>query len=156
MRDTSLKPIIWNEHAMTYSSNIDPDTIKAYLETHYRIEGDTPMTLRIGEHNASLAALHETSHVESSAFITAWNPFSQRCDSVTNVRRQEDLAHELTKLGLRFVDGIGLHPTSKWAEPSFLALGLSLDVAKELGLRYEQNAIIWAARDAVPQLVLLR
>jgi hypothetical protein len=141
---------------MTYSSNIDPDTIKAYLETHYRIGGDTPMTLLIGEQNASLAALHESAHVESSAFITAWNPIGQRCDTAANVRRQEDLAHELTKLGLQFVDGIGVHPTSNWAEPSFLALGLSLDVAKELGARYQQNAIIWAGRDAVPQLMLLR
>ena len=141
---------------MVYSSNIDPDTIKAYLETHYRIEGDTPMTLLIGAQNASLAALHETFHVESSAFITAWNPFSQRCDPAMNVRRQEDLTRELTKLGLQFVYGIGLHPTSKWAEPGFLAPGLALDIAKALGSRYEQNAIIWAGRDAVPQLVLLR
>jgi hypothetical protein len=141
---------------VAYSSNIDPDTIQAYLETHYCIEGDTPMILLIGEQNASLAALHAISHVESSAFITAWNPYSRRCDPATNARRQEGLAHELTKCGRQFIDGIGLHPTSKWAEPGFLALGLSLDVAKELGSRYEQNALIWAGHDAVPQLVLLR
>jgi hypothetical protein len=141
---------------MTSSSNIDSDTIKAYHETHYRVEGEVRMTLLVGTLNAGLAALHEAAHVESSAFITACNPFSSPFAPAANARRQEALAHELTQLGVKFIDGIGKHPASEWVEPSFLALGLSLEAARELGSRYEQNAIIWAGRDAVPQLVLLR
>lgn len=140
---------------MTSSSNIDKDTIKAYLETHYRVEGNAPMTLLVGTPNAALAALHETAQVESSAFITAWNPFSQPHNDEVNARRQEALANELAKLWVKFIDAIGKHPASDWSEPSFLALGLSLETAKELGSRYEQNAIVWAGRDAVPQLGLL-
>jgi hypothetical protein len=135
---------------------IDADTVKAYLETYYHVEGDAPMTLIVGTPNAALAALHKAAQVESSAFITAWNPFSQPHNDEANARRQEALANELTQLGVRFIDGIGKHPASEWAEPSFLALGLSLETAKELGTRYEQSAIVWAGRDAVPQLVLLR
>ncbi|MGF6599669.1 hypothetical protein P3T23_004397 [Paraburkholderia sp. GAS448] len=63
---------------------------------------------------------------------------------------------ELTQLGLRFIDGIGQRPASEWAEPNFLVPGISLEAAKELGERYEQNAIVWCGADAVPDLVLLR
>jgi len=141
---------------MISPSIIDKDTIRAYRETHYSVEGDTPMTLLVDAPNAALTALHEAAQVESSAFITAWNPFSQLHNDEVNARRQEALAHELIQLGVRFIDGIGKHPASEWAEPSFLVLGISLEVAKEFGERYEQNAIIWAGRDAVPQLILFR
>lgn len=142
---------------MNSASSIDPDTIKAYLETHYCVEGGLPTTLRVGVQNSSLLILHEAAHVESSAFITACNPFSHACDDATNAQRQDALAQELTHLGLRFVDGIGEHPSNEWpGEPSFLVLGISLEAAKDFGERYEQNAIVWAGADAVPQLVLLR
>ncbi|MDH6149335.1 MULTISPECIES: DUF3293 domain-containing protein [Paraburkholderia] len=142
---------------MTTASNIDSDTIKAYLETHYRVISDEPMTLLVGTPNPALEALHEATGVESSAFITAWNPYSQKCGDETNANRQKALAGELTALGLRFLPGVGLHPSGKWpGEPSFLVLGISFESAKELAERYEQNAIIWARADAVPELVLLR
>ncbi|EIM99217.1 hypothetical protein WQE_20256 [Paraburkholderia hospita] len=141
---------------MNSASAVDPDTINAYLETHYLVGGDMPTTLRVCMPNASLAALHEAAGVESSAFITACNPFSRHCDDESNARRQEALAHQLTQLRVEYVDGIGQHPSTVWGEPSFLALGLALETAKELGRRYEQNAIVWCGRDAVPQLVLLR
>lgn len=115
------------------------------------------MTLLVGKPNAALAALHEVTHVESSAFITACNPFSKPFDAAANTQRQAALANELTHLGVKFIDGIGQHPSGEWpGEPSFLVLGISLAAAKELGARYEQNAIVWAGPDAVPQLVLLR
>jgi glycine/D-amino acid oxidase-like deaminating enzyme len=138
------------------ASAIDPSTIQAYRETHFCVEGETPMTLLVGERNEALAALHEASGVESSAFVTAWNPFSQQCDDETNANRQQALADELIVLGLRFVQGVGRHPSCTWAEPSFLVLGISLAAAKELGRGYEQNAIVWNGVDAVPELVLLR
>jgi len=141
---------------MTNSSSIDPVTIQAYRETHYIVESETPVTLRVGERNVALAALHKEAGVESSAFVTAWNPFSQKHDDDLNARRQEALADDLARLGVTVMDGEGKHPVDGWGEPSFLVLGISLEAAKELGARNEQNAIVWAGADAVPQLVLLR
>lgn len=141
---------------MTTPSNIDPSTIQAYRETHFCVEGDTPMTLIVGKRSEALAELHEAAGVESSAFITAWNPYSRKCDDETNAKLQKKLTKELTALGLRFLPGVGRHPSGDWAEPSFLVHGISLEAAKELGNRYEQNAIVWCGADAVPELVLLR
>jgi hypothetical protein len=144
--------------AMLFSdSNIPRDTIQAYLETHYRVLGETPATLHIGQFNPALAALHEAHHVACSAFITACNPFSRSLAADANDARQAALAHELDALGLTRIEGIGKHPSNNWpGEASFLVLGVALDVAKVLGENHGQNAIVWCGADAVPQLILLR
>jgi len=141
---------------MNTSSVIDPATIQAYRETYYYVEGDASITLLVDQKNDALAALHKTAGVESSAFVTAWNPYGRKCDDETNAELQRKLTDELTTRGLRFVNGVGRHPESDWAEPSLLVLGISLEAAKRLGVRYEQNAIVWCGASAVPELVLLR
>ena len=142
---------------MFSDSTIDRESIQAYLETEYCVQGDTPATLKIGIASGTLAALHKAHSVESSAFVTACNPFSQSFDDALNANRQAALAVELRARSLTFIDGIGQHPSNLWkGEPSFLVMGVSREAAKALGVRHEQNAIVWCGPDAVPQLVLLR
>ncbi|MEM5388606.1 DUF3293 domain-containing protein [Paraburkholderia phymatum] len=142
---------------MFSNSQIPRATIQAYLETHYRVHGSMPATLKIGEFNASLAAIHDAHGVRSSAFITACNPFSQLLDDAANTSRQLALARELSQRGLTFIDGVGEHPSNGWrGEPSFLVLRVSVEDAKAFGLQFGQNAVVWCGGDAVPQLVLLR
>lgn len=138
-------------------SSIPRDTLQAYLETHYEVLGDAPATLCPGQFNAALAALHEARHVACSAFITACNPLSRSLDPATNAALQETLARELDALGLAYIEGVGQHPSNHWpGEASFLVLGMTLDAAKALGEKHQQNAIVWCGPDAVPQLILLR
>jgi len=138
-------------------SAIPKDVIQAYLETHYHVHGGAPTTLTVGEANPQLAALHDEAGVACSAFITAWNPFSEQQDPARNHERQQALAQTLQQRGLAFIDGIGQHPSNEWpGEASFLVLGLGLDDARALGTQFGQNAIVWSGADAVPQLVLLR
>lgn len=136
---------------------IDRDTPQAYLETEYRVSESDSITLRIGEASAALAELHRRHGVHASAFITAWNPYSRATSDEANAERQRDLACELQRRGLIFLDGVGQHPSNQWpGEPSFLVLGVSLEDAKVLGNQHEQNAIVWCGPDAVPGLILLR
>ena len=142
---------------MLQDSVITKSAIQAYLETNYHVHGATPLTLNIGAANAGLAALHTSHSVESSAYVTACNPFSQALDDSANDARQAVLARELHQHGQTYIKGIGQHPTNGWTgEQSFLVLGLSREDAKMLGARHEQNAIVWCDQDAKPELVLLR
>lgn len=142
---------------MLIDSSIDAATIQAYLETEYRIDGDTPAILKVGTVCPELAALHESNHTVCSAFITACNPFSQALDEASNASRQRALLQELRRRGLASVEGIGQHPSNQWpGEPSFLVFGLGMEDATELGASLEQNAIVWSGSDALPQLILLR
>lgn len=141
-----------------FSDSVIPqDVIRAYRETHYHVHGSVPTTLKVGEANPILASLHQAAGVASSAFITAWNPFSEQQTPARNHELQQALAQTLLQRGLHFIDGIGQHPGNGWpGEESFLVLGLALDDAKALGTQCGQNAIVWAGADAVPQLILLR
>ena len=140
---------------------LSPELIQAFLETHYRVHQNgpdvPPLTLRVGETSAGLIALHRTYSVDCSAFLTAYNPFAQKVDDATNLKRQEALKEELSIRSLVFLPGEGQHPTNGWEpEPSVLALGLSLEDAKVMGRKYEQAAIVWSGPTAVPELVLLQ
>lgn len=137
---------------------IDSDTLRAYLETDYHVATASLtacFTLSIGQHSPALAALHARTGVESSTFITACNPFSRPLDDTRNAVRQHALQQDLITLGIAIIDGIGTHPRTHWQEPSYLALGVSLETAKALGKQYQQNAVVWAGQDATPRLILL-
>ncbi len=142
---------------MFIDSSIDAAMIQAYLETEYRIDGDTPALLKVGAVCPELAALHKANKTDCSSFVTACNPFSQVLDTANNASRQLALSQELRRRDLAFMEGVGQHPSNQWpGEPSFLIFGLCLEDAKKLGASLEQNAIIWSDSDAVPQLILLR
>lgn len=142
---------------MFFESIIDAATVQAYRETDYKAHGDEPFTLSVGEPCKALAAAHKHHLVDCSAYITACNPFSQRLDEQANAERQAALGRELGQHSLASIEGIGQHPSNRWpGEASYLVFGLTLEAAKTLGVRLEQNAIIWTGRDAVPQMILLR
>jgi len=139
------------------SSKIDPSTIDAYLQTDYCVAGNTPLILRIGIPNDSLAMLYKKHRADSAAFITACNPYSRDIGETANAERQANLRAELTRRNLPVLEGVGKHPSGSWPEePSYLVLSVSLEEAKAIGEKYEQNAIVWCGADAIPELILLR
>ncbi len=143
--------------AELFQTTLDAALIEAYRETEYRVAGDQPFTLRIGEVSAELQALRSRQRSEPCACITACNPFSQVVSPSENAERHAQLGAELAKRGLTHIEGVGQHPSNNWpGEPSYLILGLDLEAARTLGMRMEQNAIVWIGADAVPELVLLK
>jgi hypothetical protein len=144
-----------------FTSILAPALLRAYGETHYRVDADSPdqaaFVLRIGEVSKPLAGTHKKHGVDCSAYITACNPWSEAHSEAKNAIRQDKLLQALRMRSLRWMDGIGQHPDNQWpGEPSVLILGLSLAAAKVLAKDFEQNAFVWSGLDARPQLVLLR
>ena len=140
-----------------FESIIDAGTVQAFRQTEYRAHGDEPFSLTVGEVCPALAAAHKRHRVDCSAYVTACNPFSQIFDDEANAERHAALGRELGQRSLASIEGIGQHPSNQWrGEASYLIFGLTLEAAKTLGTRLEQNAIVWAGADAVPQLILLR
>ena len=142
---------------MFSESTLSPGLVQAYRETQYRTAEPGAMTLTVGQFNPALDLLQRERGATCSAFITACNPYSAELTPSENLQRQADLAAELSRRSLHFVEGIGQHPSNNWpGEPSFLVLGLDLEAAKALCTQWEQNAFVWSGADAVPQLILLR
>jgi len=144
-------------HPTTVETSLHPALVQAYLETDYCVRVADGLVLRCGEYSSALAATHRRLGVESSAFVTAWNPYSRLHDDDRNALAQAALARALGLRGLRYLQGVGQHPGSTWpGEESFLVLGIDRDAACALAAEYQQNAFVWCGPSAVPELVLLR
>jgi hypothetical protein len=138
--------------------SIIPDKLKtAYQNTDYIVLFDErEIVLRINEFSASLNQLHTNFAAQSSAFITAYNPYSKIYSMQENKLRQDQLEKELKLAGFFILAGIGQDPAKQWpGEPAFLIIGISLNDARALGKKYKQNAIVFSQQDAVPKLEYL-
>ncbi len=139
-------------------SKVSRTIINAYRTANYRI-GVPPkdFVFNVRKKSADLNDLMKSHDCLTAAFLTAYNPYGEPAKPHLNVRAQKNLKQDLKETGFVFEEGWGEDPSGRWKkEPSFLVLGISLEAAKALGVKYEQNAIIWADQVAYPELVLLR
>ena len=142
---------------MKCESLISPETIRAYRETEFRVFVEDVVVLKISEKNEELVALFKYHRSEACAFVTAFNPLGELLSHEQNSDLQKRLEEEIQFRGLTYIAGEGKHPVGDWpGEPSYLVFDLSLEAAKTLGRKFNQNAIVWSGPDAVPQLILLR
>ena len=142
---------------MLTTSGIDPQTVQAYQETHYCVDGPNPFVMHIGVPCEPLQKLFRKMQADCASFITACNPYSEDVGESVNAQRQTLLANELKRRSLVYMEGIGKHPSGDWPpEHSFFVVGLSLEAAKALAREHQQNAMVWVGLDCVPQLILLR
>ena len=142
---------------MEFKSQLDQALLSAYEITNFHVKADPAFILNVSKSSEELKLLFKRNRVASAAIITAWNPYSKSLSSEENQLRNEQLKNELTLRSFKVIDGFGQDPLGQWdGEDSFLVLGISLESSKKLGVQYEQNAIIWSDKDAIPKLILLR
>nr|WP_309504437.1 DUF3293 domain-containing protein [uncultured Roseovarius sp.] len=134
---------------------MDEHIIQAYRATDYQVHAAEPLTLRIGEACAECDALMGARKAATAAYLTAWNPYSQRQSKAANARAQENLAAELAVESIAVLPGEGVGRIGDWPpEPSLFALGISRDKADSLARKYQQNAFVWIERGKAAELVL--
>ena len=131
--------------------------VEAYKLACFKVLIEDNFLLRLDEINQQLVRLFAMDRVKSAAFITACNPFSQPTTDKENSAAQAKIEAEIKSFNLKFYPGQGEDLTGHWAaESSALVMGISLEQATLLGVKYQQNAIVWIGHDAKPQLLLLR
>ena len=143
---------------MGVKTRITFDLIKVYNRTLYWVKArPKPWALRIGKPSKALLRIYRQEGISSSAFITAYNPRSQKTSATENRKAQERLLKEIREKGYSFIPGVGKDPKGSWpGEPSFLVLDISLPRVVALGKKFRQNAIVFMGKNAVSRLVLLR
>ena len=120
---------------MAETTQIQPDTVKAFKATAYRL-GHTrqDIVLYIEQRSGRLTRLFADSGVNCGAFLTAYNPRSTIQPDEVNDRAHVQLAAKLEELGLQAIEGSGSEEGTEWpAEKSYFALGLALEPAKAIG-----------------------
>jgi hypothetical protein len=139
------------------NSSISPTLVDAYLHAEYQVQTTPAFVLKIGCYSPELKALYDASHENSAAFITAFNPASQALTLAENVSRNQALEQLIAALHCDYVHGTGkCADDAGIGELSFLVLGIDQDTATVLGQKFGQNAIVWCASNALPQLLLLK
>lgn len=128
---------------------------ESYLKTDYVVEdGAANLTLRIGEKNSDLEELLLKFRAETSAFLTAYNPYSKQLSRAENETRQTELLSVLKNDGYKFFYGYGQGKNEDWTpEPSVLVLGIDFNKAFELARRFEQNAFVFTKNGKPPILI---
>lgn len=135
---------------------LNDEIISAYKATNYRVLSDPEFRLRVDERSEELLKLYQLTRSNSAAFITAWNPFSEQKSQSENDQSNALLRADLEALGAEILPGFGAWPDDPTkGEDSFFAVGISQKDAELLGRKYKQNAILFAAEDATPRLLLL-
>lgn len=128
----------------------------AYMSTCYWVDVNPPFYLKVGFYSAPLKQLYQHYHVDSSAFISAYNPHSQAVSLETNQHAHHYLYQRLSSQYV-LISGRGQGDSAqKWpAEESFLVLGISREEAIKTEVEFHQNAIVFADKNAVPKLLLI-
>jgi hypothetical protein len=117
---------------------------RAYRATTYVVDhSDGAIALRIGEPCPRLDALLAEKGVSHWAFVTAWNPGSEKISNKNNKLRNVALRAAVTVAGHAVFDGRGVPDRGDWApEESLLVLGIDAAAATALGRRHGQRAIV--------------
>ena len=138
-------------------SAIPASLIQAYEATEYRVLEPIAFTMKIGRHSAELETLYRRTGASTATVITAWNPRSEKKTDAENAAAQASLIADLAAAGLAHLPALGADPKGEWkGEVSLLVLDATKETVEALGRKYGQNCIVWAAADAVPQLLFLR
>lgn len=139
-------------------SEVPADLVEAYKRTQYLVHSeDGTFALRIGQQSKEMADLIQSEQAIGGAFITAENPFSRALSATENKARQDRLREDLIGLGVAVIEGAGQGEDPAWpAEASWAAIGISRDQARDLGIKYQQNAIVWIDASGTAELILLR
>jgi hypothetical protein len=144
---------------MQQSIEADAALDAAYRRTHYEVPlpGGELLVLRVDVASPALRLIHERCGVSCSAFLTAWNPRSERRSAEQNAMANQELEQRLVASGFECWPGRGHDPSGDWpAEASVFVPGLGLEAACLHGRHFGQNAILHAGDDAVPRLVWLQ
>ena len=138
-------------------TKVNPVNIQSYIDANYHIYDKPLFIINIGAKSSGLNKLYERYGVSEAAVLTAYNPMSQETNDNDNSQNNKQLELILKDQSLSYIRAEGICPDNKWpGEESFLVLGMTLNVAKDLGTRFKQNAIVWSDHSTISQLILLR
>ena len=137
-------------------SKLAPDLIAAYKNTLFQAHvGDDVITLKVGERCEALGSLFTGHSVTSACYITAYNPFGRLLTPQENDERNNSLKAEVSLI-YPTDEGVGVDPKGEWeGEASLLVMGCSEDVSHDLGVKWEQNAVVFVGANLTPRLLFL-
>ena len=122
-------------------------THQAFLNTSFKVVTKPVFTIKID------TLVDEVQHLNSWAFITAWNPLPEVLSLEENRKRNQNLEEEINSFGLKYCHGIGISEDEKWSEESFFIENISSEKANEWAVKHGQLAFVYGEKSKKAQLV---
>lgn len=134
------------------------EKVIAYKHAQYKVEGlSTPIV--IGKNNPELDDLslqHPPIEIDEFqkgwAYLTAWNPMSQKQPHAQNKRQNQQLQQRLEHY--KTFPGVGESMDMDWMEESFLVLAITLSSAKFYARTFRQQAFVYGEWGKPAQLYM--
>lgn len=133
---------------------MDNGLITAYRNTDYRVRLAQGGFASIHVDAPLPDALRSLIGSHSWAFITAWNPFSQKRPRGQNHAAQHILLAALRKLPSTIAIYPAIGVGQDWREPSFFVVGPELAETDALAQQFQQNAYVHGLADGYARLRL--
>lgn len=130
------------------------DLIEAYKSTKYKVFKHD-IVIEIDKFNKKLNELLNKYNSIEWAFITAFNPYSNILTIDENTERHNEL-QRLTDSYITF-EGHGVGDDPSWdPELSLLIIGITKEDAMSIGIKFEQNAIVYGTNKSLAELIILK
>lgn len=129
---------------------------QAYLATRYRVDASPAgcFCIRIGAPSPEADRLCAAQGQTAWAFVTACNPRSQPLPPAQNAARMRMLETEVAALGLACYPGAGVGEDGDWPpEASLLIIGADRALARRLGQRFNQYAVVVGELGGIAELL---
>ena len=117
------------------------ETHQAFLNTIFKVKGIYNFDIKID------CLIEKANHLDSYAFITAWNPLPVILSLEENRKRNQELENELISNGMDYSQGIGISADGNWSEESFFVENISIEKANELAKKYGQLAFVFGYKN---------
>jgi hypothetical protein len=149
------KPVAVLKRLEDSPPGVDQELILAYLSTSYRVP-ELGLDYRIGRLEDADRERLERDGTRSFAFVTAWNPCSEKRSAGENRRHNRRLAEALDRLGRRYHPGLHVAAAGDWPdEESFYIVNISSHEVIALARQFDQNAVVFWERGGVPEIWLV-
>ena len=134
---------------------MDKSLEAAYLATHFVVEDlRWSGVILVGESTPELDDFLRAQGLSDWAYITAYNPRSERLSDDVNQGRYAELIQKLDADGIPWLSGFGRTPDGSWpSDPSVLVWGIDRATAVEIGRTFGQNAIVCGTLGGQAELV---
>lgn len=132
---------------------MDSDLIKAYTETDYHIL-PFELIVKIGERNNRLEIEMKKQSWKNFVIMTAWNPRSVRTEHEENLTQNLKLLKDLIEEDFIVHPALGKSKEYYWTpEESWCIFNIPKKRAINLGIKYNQNAIVYGETYKAAELV---
>lgn len=130
---------------------------EAYLKTTYEIyKEQTTYSILIEQSNDYFQSFCKKNKISTWAIITAYNPYSKKCSKEENKNNNQNLKTILLDENYIILEASGVPENTNWeSEKSYFVSNISLDSAKAIGIKFQQNAIVYGTNTSLAQLVWL-